>query len=128
VLLFVVCPLAAYFRVSGEAKHGSYWDKYQQVQIGMTQPQVEAILGPPESEDHFGGGFAGHWSYWQENQRVSPPFSEHVHVYFSLDGTVVYKEFRAPTWWSKAREWWSPAEVPSVPEMQDQVGDPREGG
>jgi hypothetical protein len=57
LLLAGVC--IALVAVDSGRRYGPLWVKYQKLQLGMTKEQVEEILGPPQSEEGFGGGFSG---------------------------------------------------------------------
>jgi hypothetical protein len=49
---------------------GPFWDKYQKVQPGMTQQEVEAILGPPLEEEDWGGISSDHSCIWKEGHQT----------------------------------------------------------
>ena len=98
VILFVILPLAAVLNLPADGKRGPFWDKYQQVQIDMTQAQVEALLGPPADEICL--GFGHHRFGWLDNgQQITVSYS-----YAGNRGIVVSKSFllkpkqRWPLW------------------------------
>jgi hypothetical protein len=71
-LFLVVCAGLTILAIDSELnRRGPFWNKYQQVQPGMTKQQVEAILGPPTDED-FGSGL-GNYNYvgiWQDGNQT----------------------------------------------------------
>ena len=47
---------AVYLKPWPWGQSGPFWDKYQQVQFGMTEQQVRAILGP--ETEQWGGALS----------------------------------------------------------------------
>jgi hypothetical protein len=69
-LLLIACACAVLVRWYSGRRQGPFWDKYQKVQLGMTDKQVEDILGPTDDIDHFGGGFNGtYWYTWRDGEK-----------------------------------------------------------
>jgi hypothetical protein len=98
-LLLIVCGcgigLVAYS--DHKKRDAPLWRKYQQVQLGMTEPEVTAILGPPTDKLYFGGTMGDEDAVWDEGQRS-------ILVTFGLgSGTVVGKRFFPQTTWEQAR-------------------------
>src|SRR5262249_45262117 len=56
-------------------REGPFWDKYQKVQLGMTEEEVEDILGPPRYEEYTGGSNGPRVCIWVEGeQRIGVAF------------------------------------------------------
>jgi hypothetical protein len=74
------------------ARRGPFWDKYQQVRLGMSQSEVEGILGPPALEE--GGGFMPLCAAWFEGRQA-------IAVNFDPEGRATEKRFRVgrSRWW-----------------------------
>jgi hypothetical protein len=75
---------------------------YQQIRVGMTQQEVEALLGPRTSgldvTDHS-------LSYWNEGtQSIEIDFAA---SWDTGESVVRSKAFLSPTWWEMAEEWWT---------------------
>jgi hypothetical protein len=86
-LALIVCNgvvlLAVDRRLWGRS--GPFWDKYQKVQLGTTETEVEKILGPPDLEE--GGGLMSLCLAWFEGDQT-------IAVDFDLDGRATEKRFR----------------------------------
>jgi hypothetical protein len=50
-------------------RSGPFWEKYQQLEHGMTRAQVEELLGPPIDEMEMGGILAPHVCFWNEGRK-----------------------------------------------------------
>jgi hypothetical protein len=91
VLAAIVC--AAFFiatcYVQSRAKSGPFWDRYQQIQFGMTEDEVKQICGPPTIEEYIGGSLGGFCLAWIHDGQT-------IAVDFDLDGRAIEKRFRAP--------------------------------
>ena len=80
--VLLVCAAVGYFIRGGsehapeDERHGPFWDKYQRVQFGMSQKEVEAILGPAKMEDHWSSMGGNTWCYWEE-------IGQHIGVHFA---------------------------------------------
>jgi hypothetical protein len=66
---------------------GPFWEKYQQVQMGMTEQQVTALLGPPTAKEHLGGSTAPYALIWKNDSQI-------ITVQFYSDGIAYEKHFR----------------------------------
>jgi hypothetical protein len=92
----VVCVGIAFLTLWPERRHGPFWDRYQKVQLGMTQEQVKDILGPPTAE--IGGGLSSGYAWvWQEGEQTigidfTMNYSEQVEY-------VSGKRFQPESWW-----------------------------
>jgi hypothetical protein len=75
-VFLLVCAVAVYFLLSRDERHGPFWDKYLRVQYGMTQKEVEAVLGPAADEEDLGGIGADHCCGWEEN-------GQRINIYFN---------------------------------------------
>ena len=67
-LLGILVPLAVVclvLVVGNDGRVGPFWAKYRQVEIGMSDNQVIAILGPPSDEVRPGGTCGDHFLYWE---------------------------------------------------------------
>src|SRR4051812_9699974 len=62
VPLVVVCLVLV---LGNDGRVGPFWAKYRQVEIGMSNDQVIAILGPPSEEVSPGGTCGDHFYYWE---------------------------------------------------------------
>jgi hypothetical protein len=90
-------PLALYYAILPAWLRGPVWDKYQQVRLGMTEEEVEAILGPPDSVE--GGELMPSCSAWFVGEQT-------VAVDFDTDGRATEKRFRPwrSPWWVRERK------------------------
>jgi len=66
---------------------GPFWEKYQKVQLSMTEKEVKEILGPPILEEFGGGSLGPYCLAWFEGDQT-------IAVDFDLDGRVTEKRFR----------------------------------
>jgi hypothetical protein len=87
----------------GLNRRDPFWDKYQQVEPGLTQQEVEAILGVPTEEGNLGGIMSEHFCYWKEGeQSIYVAFFDttrnHRHVW-----GVIGKRFYPSTGWEYLR-------------------------
>jgi len=62
LLIFLLLWAGVEVLVIISARSGPLWDKYQKVQLGMTEEEVEALLGPPTDEDHWTFASSYDWS------------------------------------------------------------------
>jgi hypothetical protein len=79
-----------------EQRQGPFWDKYQRVQLGMTDKEVEEILGPPDFTE--GGGLMAEAVGWCQGQEI-------IVVDFQVDGRAFGKRFLPRTTLEKAWDW-----------------------
>ena len=85
LLLFVFAGVA-FLVVHAESKRRTpFWDKYQKVQLGMTEEEVKAILGPPDSVEG-GGLMSSCWAWFVGEQTIA--------VDFNLDDRATEKRLR----------------------------------
>jgi hypothetical protein len=98
LLSFLFC-----FSVYSEVeRRGPLWDKYQHVQVGMTEKEVTDILGPADDQLDFSFRSI---SYWNDGSHL-------IEIDFRADwrtgqNSVVYtKAFLPRTWWDAVVEWW----------------------
>src|SRR4051794_35894657 len=80
VVVLVALSVTAVFTLSRDRKSNArpevmkrdtFWDKYQKIQVDMTQADVEAILGPP-ADQVVSGLFGPLDTGWVENgQRIN---------------------------------------------------------
>src|SRR5438270_80346 len=94
-LVLFLCLCALLWRTSSDLmkRRGPLWDKYERVQIGMTESQVRSVLGPDAELEYFGGGLSNPDLILKEGGKTLS-----VELYFG-DGTVVRKDFRPrPRW------------------------------
>jgi hypothetical protein len=91
-------------------RRGPVWDHYRQVRLGMTEEEVKAILGPPDSVDSFGLGFD--YLGWFKGQQT-------ITVDFDVDGRAAEKRFHAGpgSWWVREPP------HPLSKEVKDRFGD-----
>lgn len=66
-------------------RRGPVWDKYQKVQLGMTEEQVKGLLGSPDSVE--GGGLSPSCLAWFEGDQT-------IAVIFDGDDKATEKCFR----------------------------------
>jgi hypothetical protein len=64
-----------------------FWDKYQRVQLGMTEAQVEEICGPPTAMHFPGKRFLAMSYEWTEGDQS-------IAIDLDMDGKVGEKRFR----------------------------------
>jgi hypothetical protein len=105
LLIGVSTSVTIWFVYSDLKRRGPYWEKYQQVQYGMTQKEIEAILGPPARELDWGGIGADHDCTWEEG-------SQSIDVEFNAVGSdgeygARRKRFFPRSAWEKLRDSWS---------------------
>jgi hypothetical protein len=90
VPLAVVCVVLV---VGNDGRVGPFWAKYRQVEIGMSNDQVIAILGPPSDEDHSDCTFGEHF-FWKVPDGT-------VEVFCDIEGIVYDKKAPRETWWER---------------------------
>jgi hypothetical protein len=101
-LLLLVCAVVVSHAIYSDLqRRGPFWDKYKKVQPGMTQKEVEAILGPPTSEEDGGGITSDHACSWKAAPQT-------IVVYFNVvpgkrddEYGAVKKRFYPETLWEK---------------------------
>jgi hypothetical protein len=70
-LLPFACVVGVSLAVHSELKRRTpLWDKYQKVQLGMTEAEVKDILGPPTAEETVGGLGPTAFDWVQGEQRI----------------------------------------------------------
>lgn len=90
-----------------ERRAGPFWDKYQSIQEGMTQKEVESILGPPAIKNSVGGMSSDQYCVWEEgNQRIVVDFNVTI-TRHDWDHGAIRKRFLPKTTWEKTWEWLS---------------------
>jgi hypothetical protein len=80
----------------GPWPRGPLWDKYQRVQLGMSEEEVKDILGSPS--DHEGGGLMDLDLTWIEGNQL-------IGVTFDPDGKAIKKRFhKGPYSWREPEQ------------------------
>jgi hypothetical protein len=101
-VLLLASAGATFLVLYPERRHGPFWEKYQQVRLGMTEQEVFDILGPPK-EDWYQGGFGTHDCLWEEGEEsIAVSFS----TLYPHDGTAVRKQFTPKSTLEKVQDWW----------------------
>jgi hypothetical protein len=96
LLLLVAVAAIAAAAIYWPRRAGPFWDKYQRIQMRMTEQEVTDMLGPPTYKESFGGSFGASYYTWDEGkQRIVVQFD------YCSDGTdlkwgVVEKQFLSP--------------------------------
>jgi hypothetical protein len=108
-LLVAICACGLLLKLYSGRRQGPFWQKFERVQLDMSDKDVEAILGPPDDIDHFGGGTNGTYYYtWQDGEQK-------IVLTLNWDFTSRYhltnKEFYPKSTWEKVKEsphdlWW----------------------
>jgi hypothetical protein len=72
IILILISPFIALAIASfAWTRPDPFWEKYEQVQVGMSHAQVTAILGPPEEEIGMSFQSAAIWSEVERSIVVS---------------------------------------------------------
>jgi hypothetical protein len=99
-LLFAVCvclTVAAY----SERRQGPFWDKYQKLRLGMTEQDVQDVLGPPMYEESM--SFGPLYCTWKEGQETILVSFDDAWPYPAGKYVVVEKRFFPETGWERMR-------------------------
>jgi hypothetical protein len=98
--LLVVCASAVSRAIYSDLKRrGPFWDKYQRVQPGMTQKEVERILGPPADEMGSGGIGADHSCCWRDGQQTVVVYFNFIVASSGQEQGAIRKRFHPETVW-----------------------------
>jgi hypothetical protein len=101
-LFLCACPLVVFLAVNSELNRRTpFWDKYQKVQLGMTDAEVKDILGPPTDEEMVGSLGPTALDWVQGEQRII--------VFFLADPRgelAVKKGFLPKSVWEYLRNPW----------------------
>jgi hypothetical protein len=105
VCLSLVAACATFLFVSFDlSRRGPFWDKYQQVRAGMTEKEVEEILGPPLGCDDM--SFSRHCGWKKEQQRIGMVYLAGQHTPALGQWVVAQQEFEPQPWGETLREGW----------------------
>lgn len=69
-LLLFACVCGAALIIYFGRRQGPFWEKYEKVQLGMTEEEVVDILGPPQDQESIGGGLGPHVDSWFDGQQL----------------------------------------------------------
>ena len=69
ICALIVSGITVLFFLQPWRPRGPFYDKYQQVQFGMTEKEVFAILGPPMDEEYPGGSMGCACYYWFDGEQ-----------------------------------------------------------
>ncbi|SRR5579884_752288 len=99
VLPVVACAGVALWAACADRRHGPFWDRYQWVQLGMTEEEVVEILGPPHGFVYPGGSLGPRSCWWDEGQQAIGVDFDAV----SADGPLraTRKHFSPETVWER---------------------------
>jgi hypothetical protein len=105
LLIVAVACIALVFIYSELERRGPFWDKFMQIQPGMTQEEIEAFLGPPVIDIDMGGGFSDHECTWKAGaQRIIVDFNVTT-ARRDWQYGAIRKYFYPRTMWEKLRDW-----------------------
>jgi hypothetical protein len=106
-LAIVACAGATFLLAYPSGRRGPFWDKYQKVQPGMADEEVEEILAPPMREEYPGESLGPRVCFWDEGQltiRVSFWPDEFLPGEHDPAWRVGGKHFLPPTAWETLEE------------------------
>ena len=104
-VLLLCCALLAdrgvFLGVKSTQRHGPFWAKYQQLQRGMTEQEVQAILGPPMYQEYPGGSVGPTVYAWHEGKQIIVAEFSVIEPSHSAPWGLVKKRFLPNTWWER---------------------------
>jgi hypothetical protein len=104
LLVVALACIAFQFIYSDLERRGPFWDKYQQIQPGMLQKEIEAFLGPPVRDIEYGGIGADQECTWKAGaQRIVVDFNVTT-VRRDWEYGAIRKYFYPRSTWEKLRD------------------------